>query len=292
MSASISSPATTSTVQRLEKIIRSMGNVLVAFSGGVDSSFLLKFAHDILGSGNVLAAIGDSVTLPRAELSAALKFTEAYGIRSTVIKTDELANSLFLANPEDRCFYCKDELFRKLLSVSEAEGIPCIVDGTNSDDLKGHRPGLRAAGAYGVRSPLAEAGLDKNSIRDLSRRMNLSTWNKPAMACLASRFPYGQTITPEALSKVEKAENILREFGFRNVRVRSHLSRLEGPRQERLARIEVDRHRLADLLTTDIVQELKKLGFSYVCMDLEGFRSGSMNVKTVVEKPDTGGQES
>ena len=245
-----------------------MGNVMVAFSGGVDSSFLLKVCHDVLGSDNVVAAIGDSPTLPRAELATALKFIETYAIKSIVVKTDELTNKLFLANHDDRCFHCKDELFAKLRAVSEAKNISYVVDGTNSDDLLGHRPGRRAAEAHGVRSPLAEAGLEKETIRLLSRNMDLPTWNKPAMACLASRFPYGQTITSEALSKVEKAEDALKALGFRNVRVRCH---------KQLARIEVDRHMLPDLLATDIVQEIKSFGFSYVCVDLEGFRSGSMN---------------
>ncbi len=257
-----------SKTEALAAMLQPCGRALVAFSGGVDSSLLLKFSVDVLGADNVLAVIGDSETLARSELEAALAFAARYGIRSRVVKTGEMADENFLANPGNRCFHCKNELFARLREVARAEGFTVIFDGTNADDLQGHRPGKKAAEANGVKSPLAEAGLSKAEIRRLSQTMGLPTWNKPAMACLASRFPYGQRITATGLRRVEQAERILRQQGFLNVRVRDH---------DGLARVEVDREQLPALLAADVARALKGLGFRYITVDLEGFRSGSMN---------------
>lgn len=255
-------------LQALSNILHAHSPLVVAFSGGVDSSFLLKFAFDALGRDNVLAAIGDSETLARSELFTAKAFAEQYGIRCEVIQTGETANEDFLNNPNDRCFYCKNDLFGRLRLLADERGIPHIADGTNADDVGGHRPGMKAAALNGVVSPLAAAGLTKAQVREFSREMGLSTWDKPAMACLASRIPHGSRITIERLSRVERAEAFIRALGFANVRVRDHGD---------LARIEVDRARIASLLESGIEVELKKLGFRYVAVDLEGFRSGSMN---------------
>ncbi|MBI5140735.1 MAG: ATP-dependent sacrificial sulfur transferase LarE [Nitrospirae bacterium] len=255
-------------LHRLENILRAHSPLVVAFSGGVDSSFLLKFAFDALGRDNVLAVTGDSETLARSELCAAKAFAEQYGIRHEVIQTGETSNDDFLDNPHDRCFYCKNDLFGRLRGLADERGISHIADGTNADDVGGHRPGMKAAALHGVISPLADAELTKAQVREFSREMGLATWDKPAMACLASRIPHGSRITIERLSRVERAEAIIRAHGFANVRVRDHGD---------LARIEVDRDRIASLLESGIEAELKKLGFRFVTVDLEGFRSGSMS---------------
>jgi len=263
--------------QKLAELIRPMGRVLVAFSGGVDSSFLLASCCRILETRNVLAVIGDSPTLARGELEDALGCASSLGVSTEVIATGELEDENFLRNPEDRCYYCKRELFRKLHPIALQAQIKAIVDGTNVDDVAGHRPGRRAAEEFGVLSPLAIAGFRKPDIRELSREMGLHTWNKPAMACLASRFPYGQMITQDGLHRIEQAEVILRKMGFRNVRVRDHAG---------LARIEVDEEDIPKLLAGRVSALLAGLGFKYITADLDGFRSGSLSPV----KP-TGGRE-
>lgn len=252
----------------LESVLKRCGRAMIAFSGGVDSSFLLACASRVLGPENVTAFTGDSETLARSELVAAREFARRTGVRHLVVETLEILDENFASNPPDRCFYCKNELFRRMKEVASDHENPCLLDGTNADDLCGHRPGARAAAGHGVRSPLAEAGLAKDDIRALSREMGLPTWDKAAMACLASRIPYGTGITPEDLQMVERAEGHLKSLGFRNVRVRLYNG---------MARIEVDRDLITQLLSEDLVAELKKMGFRYITADLEGFRSGSMN---------------
>lgn len=254
--------------RNLEAILHPLGPVLVAFSGGVDSSFLLASCVEILGSENVLAVVGDSPTLARKELSAGKAFAASLGVSLLVLKTGELEDPLFIKNPVDRCYYCKRDLFSRLRAIAEERHIRSVLDGTNLDDTAAHRPGRRAAREHGILSPLAEAGLTKQDVRELSREMGLATWNKPAMACLASRFPHGDPITVEGLGRIERAEAVLKEMGFRNVRVRDHSG---------LARIEVDRDDIPKLLSTSASSVLLDLGFRYVTVDLEGFRSGSLS---------------
>lgn len=256
---------------RLEDLLRGMGRVLVAFSGGVDSSFLLKKAVDVLGDG-VLAATGVSATYTREERERAEQMARAWGVRHVIIETDELADARFAANPADRCYFCKSELFRKFCDLARAEGIEYVLDANNADDLSDYRPGRKAAQELGVRSPLIEAELTKEDIRALSREMKLTTWDLPASACLASRFPYGQAITEEGLRRVEEAEKFLRTLGFRQLRVRSHgnLARIEVPAAEI--------PRLADpAVAGPVTARLKELGYVFVTLDLRGYRIGSMN---------------
>jgi len=262
----------------LYQILEDMGTVVLAYSGGVDSTFLLKAASEILRD-RVLAVTAISPTYTQNEYERACGLAQSFGVRHITIETDELEDPRFCENPPNRCYYCKMGLFRKLRGIADREGIEFIVDASNLDDCSDHRPGMIAAEEVGIRSPLIEAQLTKEEIRALSRRMNLPTWDLPSMACLASRFPYGETITPEKIKRVDQAEDFLRDLGFKEIRVRSH---------GHLARIEVARDRVRELSETKlrkkIVKELKSFGFAYVALDLEGYRTGSMNEILATEK--------
>ncbi|MFC2169483.1 ATP-dependent sacrificial sulfur transferase LarE [Acidobacteriota bacterium] len=260
-----------SKLERLKAIIKDMGKVLVAFSGGVDSTFLLKVAKDVLED-NVLAVIASSETFPEKEKDMAVALAEEMDVRYMVIHTLELENPEFVNNPPQRCYFCKMELFSKLKDIAKSEGIPYVLDGTNIEDTGDFRPGAKAAEELGVHSPLREANLNKNEIRYLSRQLGLSTWNKPSMACLSSRFPYYTEIDRESLKQIAKAEGYLRTLGFLQLRVRHH---------NQIARIEISPEELPKVMESGIreriVENLKRFGYHYVTLDLAGYRTGSMN---------------
>jgi len=256
----------------LKDILKDMKSVLVAYSGGVDSAYLLKIAVDTLDNDKVLAVTASSETYPDHEKKEARELCEKLGAKAMVIETREFDDPNFRSNPKDRCYYCKKELFSKLTAIMKENNLAFIIDGSNADDLNDFRPGAKAKKELGVRSPLQEAELTKEEIRSSAKAVGLSNWDKPSSACLASRIPYGTEIVPEVLQRIEKAEDYLRSLGFKQLRVRHH---------DKLARIEIESHEIPVIMKGNMMGKINKkfdeLGYIYVTLDLKGYRTGSLN---------------
>lgn len=264
----------------LQEELRAMKSVAVAFSSGVDSTFLLAVAVDTLGKDHVMAVTASSCSFPERERKEAQEFCEKRGIRQVIVVSEELDIEGFRHNPKNRCYLCKHELFEKILAIAEENHLAAVVEGSNMDDNGDYRPGLRAVEELGIKSPLRAAKLTKQEIRELSKRLDLSTWDKQSFACLASRFVYGETISEERLGMVDQAEQLLLDFGFHQVRVRVH-----GEGEAAMARIEVLPQEIA-ILVEDAKREkiysyFKEIGFAYVTLDLGGYQMGSMNIGVI-----------
>lgn len=257
--------------QHLETYIKELGSLVVAFSSGVDSTFLLKTAHDLLGD-KVIAVTARSCSFPQRELNEAKAFCEAEHIKHIIVDSEELSIEGFSQNPKNRCYLCKHELFTKILNIAKEHNIPYVAEGSNMDDNGDYRPGLIAVAELEIKSPLREAELSKEEIRQLSKEIGLATWDKQSFACLSSRFVYGETITEEKLSMVDRAEQRLLDLGFHQVRVRIH---------DKIARIEILPEEFPKILQNELASQLnqyfQELGFTYVTLDLGGYQTGSMN---------------
>jgi pyridinium-3,5-biscarboxylic acid mononucleotide sulfurtransferase len=276
-------------LEQLQDLLRSYGSCLVAYSGGVDSAFLAFVAHQVLGDKS-LAVLADSPSLPRRELEEAVAVAKQFSIPLRIVGTEEFNNPAYLANPNNRCYFCKHELFTQLAPLAQNEKFAVIAYGENASDVGDHRPGAKAAGEFQVRAPLKEVGLTKSEIRALSAQFGLPTADKPQMACLSSRVPYGEAVTPKKLSMIEQAEYVLRDLGFYDLRVRHHELQGQGITLH-LARIEVGVDEMPKFLTDDafsrVAEALKKIGYAHVTLDLQGYRRGSTNEKppaTVVSR--------
>jgi len=258
-----------SKLKKLKDVLKRMSSVLVAYSGGVDSTLLLKVSKVTLKD-KVLAVTADSATYPQEELNFAKRMAQEIGVRHKIIKTYELKDKSFSSNPVNRCYFCKRELFGRLKDIAKRNNLNFIIDASNSSDKKDFRPGNKAKGELKIRSPLQEAGLSKEDIRALSKKLGLITWDKPSLACLASRVPYGKKITPRILNRINQGEGLLRELGFSQVRLRHYNG---------LCRIEIFKEDIPRLIAKRdlLVAKLKRLGYNYVTVDLEGYRTGSMN---------------